>query len=574
MPQAKTVRVAAVQFGAGADVDANLKTALRMLDEAAKVKPDLVVLPEFSNHLSWYENKEHCYQVSSALDGPWLKAISDKAKQHKMYVVVNVTLQRPGGLATGTSLLYGRDGKLLGENDKQVLMGHENDFLEKAKVQGPIIETDIGRLGMYACMDGVINETPRGLGLRGAQILCNSLNSFALDEASLHVPVRAAENRVFIVAANKIGPLIPEALLEPVSQATSIPVRFLSGAGESQILAPDGKVLAMASLDKEQVVYADIDPTLADVKLRPDGTDVFKARRPPIYSALAQQPSAQRQYTVGAESAVVAVFQPSAVGEAAIAEAAAAVREAGKQGVRLLTLPEMFCFEQGRTHDPVGGALISERAVTALTNACKEAGDICVATSLVVKEQTGLYHSGVVINKTGILLAQGQLHRSERHAWSKLADAIKIEPLPWARLALVVGDDAIYPETFRLASLQNAEVVALPFTLLERWEVDTGLLERSAENRVCVIAATRPTSFGASLITTLWQDFTIMTPWKTRPFDGHISYPIVTRASAKAGLCISTIHPAHAQNKFVSKSTDVVDGRPWQLLDGIVKSVD
>ncbi len=570
MPQAKMVRVAAVQLGAGADVNANLETALRMLDEAAKVKPDLVVLPEFSNHLSWYENKQHCYQVSAALDGSWLRAISNKAKQHNMHIVVNVTLQRPDGLATGTSLLYGRDGKLLAENDKQVLMGHENDFLEKATRPGPIVETDVGRLGMYACMDGVINETPRGLGLRGAQILCNSLNSFALDEASLHIPVRAPENRVFIVAANKVGPLIPEALLEPVSQATSIPKQFLFGAGESQIVAPDGKVLAMASRDKDEVVYADIDPSLADVKLRPDGTDVFKSRRPAIYAALAHKPPVTREYRIGAESSLVATYQPSAVGEAAIAEAADAVRDAGKQGVRLVTLPEMFCFAQGRTHDPVAGALLSERAIEALTKACKDAGDICVATSLVIKEQSGLYHSGVLISKTGILLAQGQLHRSERHPWSKLADAIKIEPLSWARLCLVVGDDAIYPETFRLASLQNAEVVALPFTLLERWEVDTGLLERSAENRLCLVAATRPTCFGASLTTTLWEDFTIMTPWKTRPFDGHISYPVVTRASAHAGMCISTIHPAHAQNKFVSKSTDVVDGRPWQLIDAIV----
>lgn len=571
MPQAKTVRVAAVQFGAGADVEENLRTALRMIDEAAKVKPDLVVLPEFSNHLSWYENKEHCHKVSAALDGPWLKAISEKAKQYGMYVVVNVTLQRPGGLTTGTSLLYGRDGKLLADNDKQVYIGHENDFLEKSKRACPIVETDIGRLGLYACMDGVINETPRGLGLRGAQILCNSLNSFAIDEASLHIPVRAPENRVFIVAANKVGPLIPEALLEPVSQATSIPKRFLYGAGESQILAPDGKVLAMASLDKEEVVYADIDPSLADVKLRPDGTDVFKARRPALYKPIAEKPPEKRDYKLGAASVDVGVFQPSVLGEAAIEEAAKAVRDAGKQGLKLLTLPEMFCFENGRASDPAGAVAVSERAVAALTAACKDAGDICVATSLVTKENSGLYHTGVLINGGGILLAQGQLHKSERHAWSKLVDAIKIEPLPWARFALIVGDDSIYPETFRLAALQNAEVVGVPFTLLERWEVDTGLLERSAENRLCVVAATRPTGSGASLITTLWEDLTIMTPWKTRAFDGYISYPIVTRASSKSGITSTTIHPANAAHKVMSKGTDLLDGRPWQLVDAIVK---
>jgi predicted amidohydrolase len=572
MTEAKMVKVAAVQYHVSADVAFNLQTALRMLDKAAEGRPDLVVLPEFANHLSWYENKEHCYQVSVPLDGPWLAAIAEKARQHRMYVVVNVTLQRAGSAATGTSLLYGRDGKLVSESDKQVLMGHENDFLAKSTRVCPIVETEIGRIGLYACMDGVINETPRGLGVSGAQILCNSLNSFALDEASLHIPVRAPENRVFIVAANKVGPLIPEMLLEPVSQATSIPVQFLSGAGESQVVAPDGRVLAMAPREGEAVIYAEIDPTQADVKLRPDGTDVFKSRRPSLYKPLAEKPPAQRDYTLGAAEALAGVFQPSVLGEAAIEQAVQAVRDAAKSGVQLLTLPEMFCFENGVTSDPESAVIRSQQAIYALTQACREGGDIVVVTSLVTKEHSGLYHTGVAINKVGILLAQGQLHRSERHAWSKLVDTTKIEPLPWARLGLVVGDDALYPETFRLVALQNAEVVAVPFTLLERWEVETGLLERSAENRVCVVAATRATCMGASLITTLWEDFTVMTPWKVRPFDGHISYPIVTRASSAAGLTLAPIHPRNAHNKFVSKSTNVLDGRPWQLLDAITRA--
>src|SRR5262245_19027825 len=118
-------------------------------------------------------------------------------------------------------------------------------------------------------MDGVICETPRALALRGAQILCNSLNSFALDEASLHVPVRAAENRVFVVAAIKVGPLIPPALLGPVSTATGIPKHHLHGAGESQIVAADSTVLARASRDREEVIIAEIALAEADDMRRP-----------------------------------------------------------------------------------------------------------------------------------------------------------------------------------------------------------------------------------------------------------------------------------------------------------------
>ncbi len=52
-----TVRVAAVQFAVGDDVPANLATCLRMVGEAAARGARLIVLPEFVNHLSWYDDR-------------------------------------------------------------------------------------------------------------------------------------------------------------------------------------------------------------------------------------------------------------------------------------------------------------------------------------------------------------------------------------------------------------------------------------------------------------------------------------------------------------------------------------
>ena len=103
------------------------------------------------------------------------------------------------------------------------------------------------------------------------QLFCDSLNSFALDEASLHVPARAPENKVFLVAANKIGPLIPEELLEAVSEQTHIPLQFLNGAGESQIVSPSGEILARGPRDEEAVVLAEIDLAGAKDKTTEEG---------------------------------------------------------------------------------------------------------------------------------------------------------------------------------------------------------------------------------------------------------------------------------------------------------------
>ena len=198
----ETVRVAAVQLGAGIDVEENLANCLRMIDKAAEQKPQLMVLPEFVNHCSWYDDNEHCYAVAVPLDGPFTAAIADKAREHGCYIVINCTVRRRNNGVTSTNILFGPNGTRLADTDKQVLMGGENNWLERATELGPITDTAIGKIGMFSCMDGVMNETPRCVALRGAQIMCNTLNSFANDEGSLHIPVRAAENRAFVVAAN------------------------------------------------------------------------------------------------------------------------------------------------------------------------------------------------------------------------------------------------------------------------------------------------------------------------------------------------------------------------------------
>ena len=53
------VRVAAVQYAVGEDVEANLATALRMVERAVGEGAEIVVLPEFGNHVSWYSDREH-----------------------------------------------------------------------------------------------------------------------------------------------------------------------------------------------------------------------------------------------------------------------------------------------------------------------------------------------------------------------------------------------------------------------------------------------------------------------------------------------------------------------------------
>lgn len=554
MTTSTTVRVAAAQFPVGADIEANLAACLHWLDQASQCKPALVVLPEFCNHLSWYRDKQHCFDVSVPLHGPFLQAIAARARELVIHVVVNCTVQRADGTATGSSLLYSPAGELLADNTKQIYIGHENDFLAPALSEGPVVKTPLGRIGLYACMDGVINETPRCLALNGAQLMLNSLNSFATDEASLHIPVRAAENKVFVVAANKVGPLVPEAMIEDISAATGIPLAFLCGAGESQIVAPDGRVLAKASRDRAEYIYADLEPAQADNKCRPDGTDIFASRRPALYGAIPADPATQPLPTMcGPLELNTAVVQLADCSD--VDEACAAVAEASAAGAQLIALPPM-----------AGGVVVIDR----LAACC---GEAVVATSVLLADQAGAYrHAAVLVNSEGICHQQPQVHPSRRFANSALADSFTAAELPFGRVAVVTSDDSMYPETFRLLALAGVEVAVVPLSPLEDWELATGLLERSAENRINLLVAPDTLAHGSGFVTALQTDFTVLTEWQQRPFDGLLSQPEWFVCPSRPGVFLHTVRPANAANKVVSRNTDLLANRPWRAAAAIARA--
>jgi predicted amidohydrolase len=536
------IRVSAIQFAVTSDVDANLATVLRMIDEAAQNKPDIIVTPEFINHILWFDDTEHCWGVSLDLDSDFLKAIGAKAKEHNCYIKVNVTLRRTHPTVTGTNILFHPHGNQIAITDKQILMGNENNYLTPATEPAQIINTPFGNLGMYCCMDGVIPEPARALAVRGVHVLLNSLNSFAHDEASLHIPVRSGENKVYVVAANKIGALVPPHMAQAVADRLKIPAEAIAGAGESQILAPNGTILAKAPKLGEAAIYADIEVDDAHNKLRPDGTDILASRRPALYNPIADSPS-PRLTPAGAASIMSAVCQPASSNISEIIQAS--------KDVQLLVLPEL--------------TLDSASSLASLQASLQDSN-----TYLVTTIQENDSHIGILLNKDGILLRQPQLHACGRHPWAtKLGDKLEVIDLPFGRLAIVVGGDAIYPEVFRLAVLQDVDVVAVPTKVLEAWEMSHGFLERSAENRMNVVVATQPSDAGTSAIFALDKDFTLWTQWE-KLFDGNINYPIITRAPNASGLTKATIYPALASNKIISQKTNLVENRPWWLAKGII----
>ncbi|MEP5568850.1 MAG: carbon-nitrogen hydrolase family protein [Halioglobus sp.] len=560
-------RVAALQFASGTDVDANLATCTEMIDEAAQYQPGVMVLPEFCNHISWYDDADHVWDVSLEPDGAFLKAIAERADRYNTHIVINVSLRRKNRSLTITSLMFGPDGSLLAQADKQTLMGHENFWFTRATEISPVVNTEIGRLAMFPCRDGVTFETPRGLALRGAQLFCDSLNSFALDEASLHVPARAPENACFLVAANKVGPLIPEELLQQVSEDTHIPLEHLYGAGESQIVSPHGEVLARAPKGERAVVWADVDLSQSEDKRFSDGTDRFETRRPNFYTPISSAPKVVSAHN--SQCVSVACLNPEQKLDAAIVEASELVGQLGSD-IRLAVLPELFCMPWHSSDEATHHA---NEVINRLASACKGREQFSLVTALPMPVGKGVGLSAVLINESGLLASQGQVHGSARFDGLELAQSFECIDLPWGRIALLTADDMRHPEMAKLAAIEGAQLLAVPGKALEPWESSLALPSRAAENRVCLIYCSAAEENGSGLIASLHRDFTLMTPWAQRKFDGFINQPLITSQLPGQRVTIAKVDLPAANNKLMSAQTDLILDRPWMLSDDIVREI-
>ncbi|GAA5525464.1 hypothetical protein Maes01_02034 [Microbulbifer aestuariivivens] len=564
-------RVAALQFATGTDIAENLATCIRMIDAAAAQGARLMVLPEFCNHISWYADQEQAWECAVALDGPFLAEIAERARQHHCHILLNVSLRRRQPQITVTSLLYGPAGELLGEADKQSLMGHENDFFTPATRAAGLVDTELGRIGFIACRDGISFEPSRRLALAGADILCNSLNSFAFDEASLHVRARAAESSLFMVAANKVGPLVPSVELAQVSSMTAIPEALLYGAGESQVVGPDGRPLVVGLRGQEDIVLAEIPERDRRVALCMGSMD---RRRPSLYSHLERD--AEDASEDAADSIEVALIDPEGEGIESVKRAEAQLL-ALPDSVRLAILPA--CFP---VRDP---AADWERAVELCRYAeerlalVSERCGLQVCTSVIEGEPGDWRHLGLLLDGGKRRLEQPELHRSALELVPSGRE-LQVHDLPWGRVAILTGDDCLYPELARMAALQGVHCLLVPrsrmATVKEAGSKAQGagmdkdmsllLLARAAENRVCLAACGQG---GGGLIATLEREFTLMQPWQERLFDGNINLPLKTSQAGE--VTIAEIHPNAAANKLISANTHLLSSRAHLSTSGLLQ---
>ena len=200
-----------------------------------------------------------------------------------------------------------------------------------------------------------------------------------------------------------------------------------------------------------------------------------------------------------------------------------------------------------------------------------------LCTSLVID---GI-HQAVLISEQGVLATQQQLHFCQRYQWTALGNGLTIIDLPLEQgsinMAMLTADDANIAEIVNIAALRGIHLLLVPFDIQEPCEVANSLLSRAAENRVCIVAASREKSFAnnfpdnyatenrtpniysknkvkalksTGLIANLTTEPTLLPQWKSRQFSGYINQPLVKLQYGK--ITKAVIHPIAACNKTMA----------------------
>jgi predicted amidohydrolase len=270
-----SVRVAAVQmdpqFGQRA---ANLDAIEESVRAASEAGARLVVLPECAVTGYMVESLDEGLDLAEPVPGPSVRRLEAIARRTGACLVAGL-LERADDRLFNACVLVGPSGYLATYRKTHTLCLGVDRFANPGDIPYAVHELPFARIGILICYDLRFPEAARSLALAGAQIVCLPTNwpdsSGIMPE--VFARARAAENRVYLVAADRVG---------RERRAT-----FL---GRSVVAAPDGRVLAEAGTEHPETLIVDLDLAEADRKhvvFRPGEheMDIFDDRRPDLYQA-------------------------------------------------------------------------------------------------------------------------------------------------------------------------------------------------------------------------------------------------------------------------------------------------
>jgi len=185
-----------------ASLEDHVRLYAEQIDRLGAARPDLILLPEFSNTVALPASRGRAlWESVERIPGPFCAMLAEKARAYQCYVCAGI-LEQEDAFIFNTAVLYDRRGRLVGKQRKIHPYWPEEPMGISPGDTFEVFSTDFGVVGIMICYDSWWPESARLLALKGAELIL--FPNAGYEEKIL--PARAIDNNVYIVAATLNSP--------------------------------------------------------------------------------------------------------------------------------------------------------------------------------------------------------------------------------------------------------------------------------------------------------------------------------------------------------------------------------
>lgn len=288
----RKVKYAGIQMRCVKNAAENIKTADRLVREAASKGAQIILLPElFENRYFCQERNYDSYLLAKPVEeNDAVIHFRKLAKELKVVLPISF-YERDVNVFYNSVAVIDADGSVLGIYRKTHIPDdhfyQEKFYFTPGDTGFKVWNTRYARIGVGICWDQWFPECARGMAVQGAELLLypTAIGSEPILECDSMPHWRrcmqghAACNIIPVIAANRFG----EEKVEP-SEANGGQSSSLIFYGSSFVTDETGEVVVQASRDREEIVYGESD--LDRVQTHRNSWGLYRDRRPEMYGSL------------------------------------------------------------------------------------------------------------------------------------------------------------------------------------------------------------------------------------------------------------------------------------------------
>ncbi|MGI4830527.1 MAG: carbon-nitrogen hydrolase [Janthinobacterium lividum] len=282
---AKPTRVALIQMSCEASTEANLAKAIARVREAAEGGAKLICLPELFRAQYFCQREDHAlFGIAESIPGPSTAALSEVVREFGLVVIASLFERRAPGLYHNTAAILdfasSKPDHIADVYRKMHIpddpLYYEKFYFTPGDLGFQSQRTSAGHIGTLVCWDQWYPEGARVTALKGAETLFfptaigwhpsekSEFGERQYDAWQTIQRAHAIANGVFVCSVNRVG--FEHGDVDHNGTLLKGPEGAgLEFWGGSFIADPFGRILAKASHNQEEILYADLDPREVEI---------------------------------------------------------------------------------------------------------------------------------------------------------------------------------------------------------------------------------------------------------------------------------------------------------------------